>query len=84
MAALAYSSRKDLIMMIRNRLIDKSPITVNDVKRYYEIYGNSEGAIEGKTKRKKSDQVATERLMSIPAQVLVKHMIVSLCPTYSL
>ena len=36
MAALAYSSRKDLIMMIRNRLIDNCPITVNDVKRYYE------------------------------------------------
>jgi hypothetical protein len=53
MAALAYSSRKDLIMMIRNRLIDNCPITVNGVKRYYEIYGNSEGAIKGKTKRKK-------------------------------
>ena len=56
MVALAYSSRKDLMMMIRNRLIDKCPITVNDVfKRYYEIYGNSEGAIKGKTKRKKPD-----------------------------
>ena len=79
MAALAYPSRKDLIMMIRNRLIDNCPITVNDVKRYYEIYGNSEGAIKGKTKRKKPDQVTTERLVSIPAQVLVKHRIVSLC-----
>jgi hypothetical protein len=52
---------------------------VNDVRRYFEIYGNNEGSVKGKATRKKPDEVTTENLVDIPSAVLKDHRIVSLC-----
>ena len=77
--AMGYPSRRDLIMMITERIIKDCPVTVNDVKRYFEIYGNNEGLVKGKTTRKRPDEVTTGNLVPIPSNVKLEHKNVTLC-----
>ena len=66
-------------MMIRKRMIKDCPVTANDVKRYYEIYGDSEGAVKGKKTRKRPDEVTTDNLVELPKHVLKQHKELTLC-----
>ena len=52
---------------------------MNDVKRYFEIYGNNQGSVKGKTTRKKPEEVTTENLVDVPSAVLRYYRVVSLC-----
>ena len=79
LATLSYPSKRDLILMIRKRMIKDCPVTVNDVKRYYQIYGNSEGAVKGKTVRRRPEEVTTEHLVDIPKSVMKQHKEITLC-----
>ena len=78
LAMLSYPSKKDLIVMIRNRVIGNCPITENDVRRYFEIYGNSEGLIKGKATRKKPEHVTTESLVTIPEAIIKEYRTLTL------
>jgi hypothetical protein len=64
---MGYPSRKDLNLMLKRKSITNCPVTLNDVDRFYKIYGGVEGAIKGKTKRKAPVEVRTdENTTSIP------------------
>ena len=78
-ASLGYPGETELLRAIRNRTIANCPVTVDDVKRYFDIYTKNEGAVKGKTKRKKNEEVTTESLIDIPKHILEKHRKVSLC-----
>ena len=78
LAMLSYPSKKDLITMIRNRVISNCPLTENDVRRYFEIYGNNEGSIKGKATRKRPEHVTTESLVTIPEEILREHRTLTL------
>ena len=73
LAMLSYPSKKDLIAMIRNRVIGNCPLTENDVRRYFEIYGNNEGSVMGKATRKKPEHVTTESLVTIPEEIVKQY-----------
>ena len=77
--AMGYPSKRDLIMMITERIINDCPVTVNDVKRHFEISGNNEGLVKGKATRKRLDEVTTENLIPIPNNVKLEYKDVTLC-----
>ena len=46
--AMGYPSRKDLNLMLKRRSINNCPVTLNDVDRFYKIYGGGRGGYQRK------------------------------------
>jgi hypothetical protein len=68
--ATNYASEQDIIAMLNGNVIKNCPLTADDVRIFFRIYGGLEGAIKGKTTRK-TPQVLNveENTTSVPRSI---------------
>ena len=71
MKSMAYPSKADTIGMLTAGLIKNCPVSVDDVRNYFHIYGGLEGAIKGKTVTRRPQAVREDiDVIAIPRDIL--------------
>jgi len=76
---LGRPSQAAYLHLVKNHLLHDCPITVDDVKRYYYIYGKDSAYIKGHAVRNQPRRVDSATTVPIPSNVLQWHMDVELC-----
>ena len=62
-----------------NNLIQNCPVTIEDVNRYFDIYGSDVATLQGKTKKCTSSRSVASLPCPLPPSILQHHRHVALC-----
>jgi hypothetical protein len=76
-ASLGFPSTKDFLWILQSNQIKDCPVTADDAKAAYQIWGPSVAALKGKTVRKRPEPVKTETIY-IPKEIRELHRDVTL------
>ena len=77
--AVRKPSRKQFYLILTNGWLNKCPITVEDAKRYFEIYGNDVVTLRGKMSKKKGSAAPSRIPSSLSPDLLQHHGSITLC-----
>ena len=76
---LGYPAHKTFEHAIKTCQIKNCPVQVEDVKRYFKIYGPNVATLQGKTTKKRSPGAPTRSPCPLPPDLLRNHRDVTLC-----
>ena len=80
MKSMGFPSRADMTAMLSTGVIRNCPISGDDVRNYFKIYGGLEGAIKGKTVRRRPSPVREDLSeVPIPRNILGPRNNITLC-----
>ena len=79
MGILGFSTQKDHESCIEHNLVHNSPVTIEDIRIAYDIFGESIPALKGKTKRRKPAIVPNTPLQRLPHKLYKNIKNVFLC-----
>ena len=72
-------SRRTFENAIKSNLFQNCPITIDDVQRFFEIYGPDVATLQGKTKKRISGRSVASLPCPLPSYVLRNHRHITLC-----
>ena len=78
-AKLGYPSYRDFLYILTSNQLRNCPITVEDARRAFKIYGPDVATLKGKTVKKKNHPAPTLVTTSLPPFILDNHGDVTLC-----
>ena len=79
---LGRPSQKTFEHALANHLVVNCPVTLEDARRFFYIYGHDPATLKGKMTRKTLAHVPTAPFVPVPAPILEQHGDVTLCADF--
>ena len=77
-ATIGKPSRQQFYDILNNGWLINCPVTVEDARRYFDIYGNDVATLRGKTSKQKGSAASSRVPSSLPPNLLTNHSNVKL------